>query len=62
MTRLSAKGTFQGECLGFPPNGKVMDIKGIAVHRIADGKLVEHWAMADHLSLLQQMDAIPPLG
>ena len=62
MTRLRAKGTFQGECLGFPPNGKVVGIKGIAVHRIADGKLVEHWAMADHLSLLQQMDAIPPLG
>ena len=62
MTRLSGRGTFQGEILGIPPNGKVVDIKGIAVHRIANGTLVEHWAVADKLSFLQQMDAIPPLG
>ncbi len=62
MTRLGGRGTFQGEILGIPPNGKVVDIKGIAVHRIANGKLVEHWAVSDKLSFLQQMDAIPPLG
>ena len=62
MTRLWGRGTFLGEILGIPPNGKVVTMKGIAIHRIADGKLVEHWGVADKLSFLQQMDAIPPLA
>jgi predicted ester cyclase len=45
-----------------PPNGQVVTIQGIAIHRMAGGKLVEHWGVADKLSFLQQMDAIPPLA
>ena len=55
------RGTFKGECLGIPPNNKVIEITGISIHRIANGKLVEHWANADLLSFLQQMGAIPTL-
>jgi predicted ester cyclase len=61
VTRLRGRGTFKGECLGIPPNNKVIEITGISIHRIADGKLVEHWANADLLSFLQQMGAIPIL-
>jgi predicted ester cyclase len=61
VTRLRGRGTFQGEILGTSPNGKVVTIEGIAIHRIAGGKLVEHWAVADKLSFLQQMGAIPLL-
>jgi predicted ester cyclase len=59
MTRLGGQGTFQGEILGIPPNGQVVNIRGIAIHRIAGGKLVEHWGLADELSFLRQMGAIP---
>lgn len=59
VTRLRARATFVGEILGVPPNGKVVEITGTSIHRLADGKLVEHWANADLLSLLQQMGAIP---
>jgi len=38
----------------------VVTIQGIAIHRIAGGKPVEHWAVADKLSFLQQLGAIPP--
>jgi steroid delta-isomerase-like uncharacterized protein len=62
MTRLLGRGTFRGEILGLPPNGKVIEIAGISVHRLAEGKLVEHWAQADLLGFLQQLGAIPPLG
>jgi hypothetical protein len=34
-------------------------MSGISIHRVKDGKLVEHWAQVDALSLLQQMGAIP---
>src|SRR5215211_2184508 len=50
VTRLLGRGTFRGA------------IAGISVHRLAGGKLVEHWAQADLLGFLQQLGAIPPLG
>jgi steroid delta-isomerase-like uncharacterized protein len=59
VTRLRARATFTGEILGIPPNGKVVEIGGIAIHRLVDGKLVEHWAQADLLSFMQQLGAIP---
>jgi len=61
VTRVTARATFQGEILGIPPNGKVITIEGIAIHRIAGGQFVEHWAMMDKLGLYQQLGVIPPL-
>jgi len=37
-------------------------MEGIAVHRIADGKIVEHWSTIDALGLLVQLGAVPPPG
>ena len=59
VTRLRGRATFRGEILGIPPNGQVVEIGGISIHRLADGKLVEHWAQADLLSFMQQLGAIP---
>ncbi len=61
VTRLRGRATFTGECLGIKPNGKVVEITGISIHRIADGKLVEHWANIDSLSFMQQLGVVPPL-
>ncbi len=58
-SRISAVGTHAGEFLGIPPTGKRVTMSGIALHRIRDGKLVEHWAQIDALGLLQQLGAIP---
>ena len=55
MTRLTARATFLGECLGFQPTGNVVSISGIAVHRIADGRLVEHWAHMDMAGFMRQI-------
>jgi predicted ester cyclase len=59
VTRLRGRATFTGEVLGIPPTGNVVEITGISIHRIADGKLVEHWANADQLGLMQQLGALP---
>jgi predicted ester cyclase len=61
VTRITARATFQGAILGIPPNGKLITIEGISIHRIAGGQFVEHWAVGDNLSLYQQLGAIPPL-
>ena len=58
VTRLRGRATFTGEILGIPPNGQVVEISGIMIHRLVDGKLVEHWALSDQLSFMQQLGAI----
>jgi steroid delta-isomerase-like uncharacterized protein len=57
MTRVTTRATFLGEFLGYPPTGKVVEIAGISVHRIAGGRLVEHWAQADMASFMEQLGA-----
>ena len=61
VTRMTVRGTFVGEYLGIPPNGKQITAEGIMIHRISGGQLVEHWAMADNLRLFQQLGVIPLL-
>jgi predicted ester cyclase len=55
MTRLTTRATFLGECLGFRPTGKVVEVSGIAVHRVAGGRLVEHWAHMDMAGFMEQI-------
>ena len=43
VTRVTAVGTHTGELFGIPPTGKQFTMAGIAVHRLRDGKIVEHW-------------------
>jgi predicted ester cyclase len=59
VSRISAVGTHTGEFLGIPPTGKRVSMSGIAIHRVRDGRLLEHWAQVDALGLLQQLGAIP---
>ena len=59
VTRLRGRATFTGECLGIPPNGKVVEITGITIHRIANGKLAEKWSEKDVLGFLQQIGGMP---
>ena len=55
-------GTQTGELLGVPPTGKEVEAEGIAIHRVNDGKIVEHWSVTDVAGLLVQLGALPPPG
>jgi steroid delta-isomerase-like uncharacterized protein len=55
MTRLTARGTFLREILGYAPTGRLVTVSGIAVHRIAHGQLVEHWAHLDMAGFIEQL-------
>jgi predicted ester cyclase len=59
MTRLTTRATFHSEILGFQPTGRVVEVKGIAVHRIANGQLVEHWAHLDMTGFMEQISDSP---
>lgn len=57
--RVTGNGTHKGEFMGIPPTGKQVTMKGIDIVHIEGGKLVEHWANFDQLSLMQQLGVIP---
>jgi steroid delta-isomerase-like uncharacterized protein len=59
VTRLTAYGTHERDLPGIPATGKKMQMTAIAIHRIADGKIGEHWSNTDELGLLQQLEVVP---
>ena len=60
VSRYTIRGTHQGETEEFgPPTGKQVELEGITIHRIEDGKIVEEWERYDNLSMLQQLGLAP---
>jgi len=60
VTRWTIRGTHQGEIEEFgDPTGKQIEIKGITIHRIEDGKIAEEWERYDNLSVMQQLGLAP---
>ena len=55
VSHFIASGTFTGEIDGVPSEGKRISRPEIAIHRIADGKIVEQWTVSDQLTLMQQL-------
>ncbi|WP_227355242.1 ester cyclase [Haladaptatus salinisoli] len=53
------RGTQEGEFLGVPPTGNRIDIMGIGVVRLEDGKIAERWANFDVYGMMKQLDADP---
>jgi predicted ester cyclase len=48
--------------MGIPPTGRRVAIEVIDIVRVVDGRVVEHWNVADNLGLLQQRGVLPSLG
>jgi predicted ester cyclase len=53
--RFEVQGTHQGEFMGLAPTGRAIHYEEIAIVRLAGGRIVEHWAVADALAILQQL-------
>src|SRR5215210_6597213 len=60
VTRFRARGTHQGETedLG-PPTGKRVEITGISMSTVVEGKLVEDWTNFDAMGMMQQLGMVP---
>ena len=52
--------TFSGELGGLPPTGQVVESGTISMYRIADGKIVEHWAYADDMKFFEGLGVDVP--
>ncbi|UCD78686.1 MAG: ester cyclase [Desulfobacterales bacterium] len=60
VTRKTFHGTHQEEFMGIPSTGKPIAVDVIDIFRVADGKILEHWAVADMLGLMQQLGVVSP--
>ena len=58
-TRNRARGTNTAAVMGFGPSGQRVEVDVIDIGRFADGKLVEHWGIADQMGLLLQVGFDP---
>ncbi len=60
VSRVTLRGTHKGETEEFgPPTGRQVELKGITISRIENGKIVEDWDSYDNLGILQQLGLAP---
>jgi steroid delta-isomerase-like uncharacterized protein len=63
--RFTFRGTHRGDLLGFAPTGRRVEVHGVAIYRIAGGRIAEGWVGFDVLGLLDQLGVlggVAPLG
>jgi predicted ester cyclase len=62
--RITARGHHTGAPFppGIPAAGRAIEWREQHIYRVADGRIVEHWAVFDNLAILQQLGAIPAPG
>jgi len=48
----------RGNWLGFPPRGGKLHFDVVDIFRVQDGKIAEHWDVADRLTLFTQLGVV----
>ena len=59
VTRMTARGKHVGDVFGIKATGNDLEMKAIAIHRVRDGRIVEHWSCKDELGFLRQLGVVP---
>ncbi len=55
IVRFVIRGTHEGEFMGIPATGKKIELSGIIISRIENGKWVEEWEEMDIMGLMMQL-------
>ena len=58
-TRSTLRGTHDGELMGTPPTGNDVEFTMITISRCEGGRIAEEWEIADTVTLLGQVGALP---
>ena len=48
-------GTHKGTFLGIAPTGRRLSVRGMDFYRLEDGRVIEHWDLADEFGMLSQL-------
>ncbi|HJX82824.1 MAG TPA: ester cyclase [Candidatus Angelobacter sp.] len=59
VVRVVLEGTHNGNGIGIPPTGRRVQVGGLVVVEVADGKLIAGWNIWDQQGLLRQIGAVP---
>lgn len=60
VTRVTMRGTHDGEFMGVEPTGKSVEATGVVINRLENGQLIESWPVADMLSVMRQLGVVEP--
>lgn len=60
--RWMARGTHEGPFQGIQPTGRSIELGGVTVEHVEDGRIVEGWTYRDALGMLAQLGALPDGG
>src|ERR1700733_14080576 len=52
-------GTHRGTFLGIPATGKSVEVKGVVIDRLENGKMADSRILMDTMGLMQQLGVIP---
>jgi steroid delta-isomerase-like uncharacterized protein len=55
VERFTAGGTHEGEFLGIPATGRRVEMDGINIFRLENGRIVERWGVLDRAGMLQRL-------
>jgi predicted ester cyclase len=61
-TRSTLTGRHEGDLMGTPPTGRDVSFSMLTISRCRDGKIEEEWEIADTVSLLAQIGALPDMA
>ena len=56
---MTTKGTQTAEFMGMPDSGKKFSVREMHMVRVANGKMAEHWGLANEMSMMQQLEFMP---
>lgn len=59
VVRGRATGIHSGHLNGIPPTGKKMDLPFIIRYTLENGKITDHWLLADQMILMEQLGVMP---
>jgi steroid delta-isomerase-like uncharacterized protein len=59
VTRFVWTGTHRGPFLGIPATGRSVEVKGVVIDRLEDGKMADSRILMDTMGLMQQLGVIP---
>jgi len=60
--RWVSRGTHLGPMMGIPPSNQKIEVMGISLFRMENGKVAEEWEGFDTFSMMQKIGAIPGPG
>ncbi|MEM7382707.1 MAG: ester cyclase [Bacteroidota bacterium] len=62
VVRGRATGIHEGALNGIPPTGKKMDLPFIIRYILENGKITDHWLLADQMILMEQLGVMSSEG